>query len=151
MFQSVIIPRPVRTGWWRAAAVLLGLGGLVLAAPPGAQAEEQSAPTATSTDGKMHVQVISLKRSEGDTVMLRIRITNTGNDDYRIVLDNLRLLDIPGRRVYSPGVTSSNCMTPVGQQLTCWAIFGAPPAATKIMAVQFYEHLDLISGVPVSE
>ncbi|MBV9756529.1 MAG: hypothetical protein JO047_05695 [Alphaproteobacteria bacterium] len=150
MFPSVIMPLLVRTGWWRLAAVLLGFGGLLLAAPV-ARAQEQSAGTATSPDGKVRVQVISLKRTEGDTVTLRIRVTNNGSDDYRIVLDNARLLDIAGRRSYSPGVTSNNCTTPVGQQLTCWAIFGAPPAATKALAVQFYEHLDLITGVPIGE
>jgi hypothetical protein len=30
-------------------------------------------------------------------------------------------------------------------------MFGAPPVATKTMTVQFYENIDLLSGVPVTE
>ena len=63
----------------------------------------------------------------------------------------LRLIDIAGRRIYSPGMTSNNWTTPVGQRLTCYAVFGAPPPSTKTMTVQFYEKFDLINGAPIGE
>jgi len=132
------------------AAFFLGLCGLLLTTAA-ARGEEQSPGAATSPDGKVRVQILSLRRTESDTVTLRFQVTNNSNDDYRVVPVNLRLIDIAGRRIYSPGVTSNNCITPVGQQLTCYAVFGAPPSGTKTMTVQFYEKFDLITGVPVSE
>jgi hypothetical protein len=129
-------------------AFLLGVSGPLLTA---VRAQDQSPGIATSPDGKVRVQVLSLKRTEGETVTLRFQVTNNSNDDFRVVPINLRLIDIAGRRIYSPGVTSNNCITPVGQQLTCYAVFGAPPPSTKTMTVQFYEKFDLINGVPIGE
>lgn len=130
------------------AALLIGLCGLFLA-PPSAQAEEAGA--ATSPDGKVRVQVLSLKRTDGETLTLQFQITNSGNDRYSMTLGNMRLIDMAGRRIYSPGLTSPTCNTPVGQQLTCYAVFGAPPASTRTMTVQFDENLRLITGVPIGE
>lgn len=130
------------------AALLLGLCGLFLA-PPSAQAQEAGA--ATSPDGKVRVQVLSLKRTEGDTLTLQFQITNSGNDDFSVTVGNMRLVDLVGRRIYGPGLTSPTCTTPVGQHLTCYAVFGAPPASTRTMTVQFYEKLGLITGVPIGE
>ena len=67
------------------AALILGLCGLFLA-PPSARAQEAGA--ATSPDGKVRVQVLSLKRTEGETLTLYFQITNNGNDDYRTVVVN---------------------------------------------------------------
>jgi hypothetical protein len=130
------------------AALLLGLYGLFLAQP---SAQAQEARDATSPDGKVRVQVLSLKRTEGETLTLNFRITNNGNDNYSTVIGNMRLIDIVGRRIYSPGLYSPSCTTPVGQQLTCYAVFGAPPASTRTMTVQFDEKLSLITGVPIGE
>jgi hypothetical protein len=150
MTNSVITSWVRRAIWPKPILLFLGLA-VPLLAPPGAWAQHQGAGSATSPDGKVRVDILSLKRTEGDTVTLRFQVTNDSNDGYLVTMDNMRLIDIAGRRVYSPGVTSKNCSTPIGQQLTCYAIFGAPPAGTKTMAVQFYEKMDLITGVPVSE
>ncbi len=107
--------------------------------------------SATSQDGKARVDIVSLKRTEGDTVTLRFQVTNNGNETYGMTLGNSRLVDMIGRRIYSPGLTSSGCSVPAGQQLACYAVFGAPPAGTQKMSVQFYEKLDLITGVPLGE
>ena len=133
-----------------AAVLLRGFAGLLLALPH-ARAQDQALGSATSTDGKVRLEILSLKRTEGDTVTLRWQIMNNGNDSYGMTPSNIHLVDIPGRRVYSPGLTSPNCSTPAGQRMTCYAVFGALPAATKTMTVQFYEKIELISGVPVSE
>ena len=105
--------------------------------------------SATSPDGKTRVDIQSLKRTEGETVTLRFQVTNGGNDTYSMTLGNSKLVDMVGRRIYSPGLTSSGCSVPSGQQLACYAVFGAPPAGTQKMSVQFYEKLDLISNIPL--
>jgi hypothetical protein len=133
-----------------AAAVIFGLA-VPLFTVPAVWAEDKPLGSVTSQDGKVQVEIVTLKRTEGGTVMLRLQVTNDGNETFGITPGNLRLVDIPGRRIYSPGLSSPSCFTPVGQRLTCYAIFGAPPAATKAMTVQFYEKLDVISTVPVSE
>jgi hypothetical protein len=107
--------------------------------------------SATSQDGKTRVDIVSLKRTEGETVTLRFQVTNNGNETYGMTVGNSRLVDMIGRRIYSPGLTSSGCSVPAGQQLACYAVFGAPPAGTQKMSVQFYEKLDLITGIPLGE
>jgi hypothetical protein len=107
--------------------------------------------SATSPDGKTRLDIVSLRRTEGDTVTLRFQVTNDGNETYGVTVGNSRLIDMAGRRIYSPGLTSSNCSVPAGQQLACYAVFGAPPAGAQKMSVQFYEKLDLITGIPLSE
>jgi hypothetical protein len=133
-----------------APGLLLGLAALVLA-PVAGRAQDQAPGVATSPDGKVRVQVLSLKRTEGDTVTLRFEIANDSNSNYTVTVGNMRLIDIAGRRIFSPGVTSSSCAAQIGERVKCYAIFGAPPAGTKTMAVQFYEKMDLITGVPISE
>jgi hypothetical protein len=107
--------------------------------------------SATSPDGKTRVDIVSLKRTEGETVTLRFQVSNAGNDTYGMTLGNARLVDMAGRRIYSPGLTSSGCSVPAGQNLECYAVFGAPPAGTQKLSVQFYEKLDLITGIPLGE
>jgi hypothetical protein len=107
--------------------------------------------SAISSDGKTRVDILSLKRTEGETVTLRFQVTNDGNETYSVAAGNVRLVDMIGRRIYSPGLTSTNCSVPVGQQLACYAVFGTPPAGTQKMSVQFYEKLDMITGIPLSE
>jgi hypothetical protein len=124
-------------------AAILAHASAVNAAP--------SLGSVTSVDGKTRVDVVSLKRTEGDTVTLRFEVTNGGNDTFSMTLGNAKLIDMVGRRMYSPGLTSSGCSTPSGEHLACYAVFGAPPAGTQKMSVQFYEKLDMISGVPISE
>jgi hypothetical protein len=132
----------------RISGVFFGLAAS-LAAQPSAWA--QPLGSTTSQDGKVRVEILSLKRTEGDTATLRLQIVNDGNENYSLTLVNMRLIDIPGRRFYSPGLASNNCSAAAGEHVTCYAVFGAPPAAAKAMTVQFYEKLDLISGVPIGE
>jgi hypothetical protein len=128
----------------------IGVCAAILAHAPAVNAAP-SLGSATSSDGKTRVDIVSLKRTEGDTVTLRFQVTNGGNDSFSMTTGNAKLIDMVGRRIYSPGLTSSTCSTPSGEQLACYAVFGAPPAGTQKMSVQFYEKLDLISGVPISE
>lgn len=107
--------------------------------------------SATTPDGKTRVEILSLKRTEGETITLRFQVVNDGNDTFSMTLGNSKLVDMVGRRIYSPGLTSSGCSVPSGQQLACYAVFGAPPAGTQKMSVQFYEKLDIITNVPIGE
>jgi hypothetical protein len=129
---------------------VIGVCAAILANAPAVNAAP-SLGSATSADGKTRVDIVSLKRTEGDTVTLRFQITNGGNDTFSMTTGNAKLVDMVARRIYSPGLTSSTCSTPAGEQLACYAVFGAPPAGTQKMSVQFYEKLDLIAGVPLSE
>lgn len=131
----------------RLAATIAGCAVLTATSP----AFSAGLGTATSPDGKARVEILSLKRTEGETVTLRFQVTNDGSDTFSMTLGNSKLVDLAGRRIYSAGLTSSGCSTPAGQQLACYAVFGAPPAGTQKMSVQFYEKLDLITNVPVSE
>jgi hypothetical protein len=116
-----------------------------------AQAEDQPVATGGSPDGKVRIEVLSLKRTEGDTTTLRFAIVNDGNAEFSPVLANLRLLDLVSRRSYEPGLSSSNCRGAPGTRTVCWAMFAAPPPNTKTLTVKFYENIDLISGVPISQ
>jgi hypothetical protein len=141
------LSKPTRQ-WWLGLAVL----GVLFASPEiSAHAEEQSPVAAvTSQNGKVRVEILSLKRTEGNTVQLRWRVVNDDNQAYRMTTLNERLIDMPARREYSSGL-GSNCSAEPDQRVVCWAVFAAPPAATKSMTVHFYEALDLVPGVPVSE
>ena len=131
-------------------AAMLGACAALFATSPAFSATP-ALGTATSPDGKTLVEILSLKRTEGETVTLRFQVTNSGNDTYSMTLGNSKLVDMVGRRIYSPGLTSSGCSVPAGQQLACYAVFGAPPAGTQKMSVQFYEKLDLITNIPIGE
>ena len=64
---------------------------------------------------------------------------------------NERLIDLVARREYQAGLGSDFCNAEPGHRVICWATFQAPPPNTKTMAVKFYERLDMITGVPVTE
>lgn len=136
-------------GTFLRAAAMLGACATLFAAS--ATYATTTLGSATSPDGKTRVEILSLKRTEGETVTLRFQVTNSGNDTYSMTLGNSKLVDMIGRRIYSPGLTSSGCSVPAGQQLACYAVFGAPPAGTQKMSVQFYEKLDLITNIPIGE
>jgi hypothetical protein len=124
----------------------------VLALPlSSAHTEDRPLASTATHDGKVRVDILSLKRTEGRTVTLRFALANNGEGDYSMVVGNIHLVDLAARRSYGAGLMSSSCSTPPGGQVSCWATFAAPPEATKTLAVQFYENLDLVSGVPVAE
>ena len=131
-------------------AAMLGTCAALFATSPAFSATP-ALGSATSPDGKTRVEILSLKRTEGETVTLRFQVTNDASDTFSMTLGNSRLVDMIGRRIYSPGLTSSGCSVPAGQQLACYAVFGAPPAGTQKMSVQFYEKLDLITNIPLGE
>jgi hypothetical protein len=133
---------------------LLGICAACFVMTPAFSATPAPGPSlgsAMSPDGKTRVDILSLKHTEGDTVTLRFQITNDGNDTYGMTAANARLIDMAGRRIYSPGVATNSCSVAAGERLACYAVFGAPPAGTTKMAVQFYEKLDVIMGIPLSE
>lgn len=135
-------------GTFGKVAAMLGACAALFATAPAFSAAP-ALGSATSPDGKTRVEILSLKRTEGETVTLRFQVTNGGNDTFSMTLGNSKLVDMIGRRIYSPGLTSSGCSVPSGQQLACYAVFGAPPAGTQKMSVQFYEKLDLITNIPL--
>ncbi|MBS0223321.1 MAG: hypothetical protein JSR91_21545 [Proteobacteria bacterium] len=141
----------IAASWLRKLAVYLVA---ILALPfPLSSARAQDKPIASTAthDGKVRVDILSLKRTEGGTATLRFALTNKGDRDFSVVVGNIHLVDLAGRRSYRAGLMSSSCNTPPGGQVNCWATFAAPPEATKVLAVQFYENLDLVSGVPLAE
>jgi hypothetical protein len=135
--------------WLDTLAVCLSA---VLALPlSSAHAEDRPIASTATHDGKVHVDILSLKRTEGKTVTLRFILANNGERDFSMVVGNIHLVDLAARRSYGAGLMSSSCSASPGGQVNCWATFAAPPEATKTLAVQFYENLDLVSGVPVAE
>jgi hypothetical protein len=117
----------------------------------GSRADDRPLRSVTSANGKVQVDVLSLKHTEGDTVTLRWQIVNNGDETFSMTSELGRLVDLVGRREYSPGVYSRSCRAEARQRAICWATFAAPPAGTKTMSVRFYEQLDLITGVPITE
>jgi hypothetical protein len=114
-----------------------------------ANAQDNPLASVKGADPDVRIDVISLKRTEADTLTLRLQVTNNGGSSYSMVADNIRLIDLAGRRAYTPGVTGPSCSTQAGKTSSCYAIFGAPPATTKTISIQFYEKVDLISGIPI--
>jgi hypothetical protein len=133
----------------RAVALCLSIPLMALSGAA-AFADEQPVASATNAEGKVRVDVLSLKRTEGDTVTLRIAVVNNGNDNYPIVMSSVKLVDLINRRTYGAGLSTSVCNPAPDQRLACWAMYAAPPANTKTMSVQIPEHFDLITGIPVS-
>lgn len=123
------------------------LAAAVLTAPVLAQ---DAAPIASGmqTNGKARADILSVKRSEGDTITLRFQIVNGNNEDMTMTIGNMELIDLVGRRSYSPGV-SSPCRIKSGEKSVCWAVFAAPPASVKQVNAKFYEGFDLIA-VPLA-
>lgn len=124
------------------AAMLASTTALAGSAPIGSVA---------NAEGTLHVDVLSLKGSEADTVTLKLEIDNQSRVDFSMTLANIDMIDLAGRRSYRSGLYSTTCGAQAGKRVECWAMFGAPPPAVKTVAIKFYEHFDLITGIPVSE
>ena len=129
------------------SAMLLGMTWLIAATV--AAAQDTPLASVKGADPDVRIDITSLKRTEAETLTLRLQVTNNGSTSYSMVVDNIRLIDLAGRRSYTPGVTGPSCSTQAGKTSACYAIFGAPPATTKTINIQFYEKVDLISGVPI--
>lgn len=130
-----------------AAMVTLALAGIIGVA----QAQDKPVGQVVTQNGKVRVEVLSLKRIESNLITLRWRIVNDGSSNFSITPGNLRLIDLAGRRQYEPGLMSSLCISKPDERTECWATFGAPPAATRTMAVKFYEQFDLLTGIPIAD
>ena len=121
---------------------------IVALAPCIVRAEEVPIASGTRTNGKGHVDILSLKRTEGDTLTLRIAVSNDGNRSLDINLGLARLIDLVGRRYYFPGLTSPRCEAASGERTICWAIYAAPNPGIKSVNVIFDEDFGLIP-VPI--
>lgn len=132
-----------------ALAMVVGMAWLMAATAVTAQ--DKPLASIKGADPDVRIDITSLKRTEADTLTLRFQVTNNGGSSYSMVADNIRLIDLAGRRSYSPGVTGPTCSTQAGKTSLCYAIFGAPPATTRTVNIQFYEKVDLISGIPIDE
>jgi hypothetical protein len=114
-----------------------------------AQAENTSVATGMRSDGKVRADVLSLKRTEGDTLTLRFSIMNNSSQTVTVTVSLMKLVDLVGRATYSPGVSSDTCHADAAGQTTCWAVFAAPAPETKNINVKFYDDFDLILA-PIS-
>ena len=133
------------------AALLAGLVAALVGLPHAAfAADEKPVASTASADGKLRIEILSLKRIEADLVTLRWQIVNDDAKEFSMTPSNARLVDLAGRREYSPGLTSNACRAEAGKRTLCWATFAAPPQATKTMAVKFYENFEMVLGVPVT-
>lgn len=130
-----------------AAMAMAALSGIGMAA----MAQDKPIGEALTQDGKVRVEVLSLKRIEGNLITLRWRVVNDGSSNFSMTPGNMRLVDLAGRRQYEPGLMSSQCAAKPDERTLCWATFAAPPAATKALAVKFYEQFELLTGVPITD
>lgn len=135
------------TRYWHTALVAAACASIGLVAA----AQDKPLGQATTPDGKIRVEVLSLKRIEGNLVTLRWQIVNDGSGDFSMVPGNARLVDLAGRRQYEPGLYSTRCVSKPDERTPCWATFAAPPTATKTLAVKFYEQFELVTGIPVTD
>jgi hypothetical protein len=110
-----------------------------------AKADEAPIASGMSSDSKVRADMLSLKRTEGDTVTLRFAIVNDSNKTVSVTVGNMRLIDLVGRTSYEPGVTSSTCSADSGAKAICWAVFAAQGPNTKSINVKFYDAFELIS------
>jgi hypothetical protein len=122
-----------------------GVLSCILASAVPTKADDAPVASGVSSDGKVRADMLSLKRTEGDTVTLRFAIVNDSNRTVSTTLGNMRLIDLIGRTSYEPGVTSSSCSAEAGAKAICWAVFAAPGPNTKSINVKFYDDFDLIS------
>jgi hypothetical protein len=122
-----------------------GVLSCVLASIGAAKADDTPLASGVGSDGKVRADMLSLKRTEGDTVTLRFAIVNDSSKTVSITVGNMRLIDLVGRASYEPGVTSSTCSAESGAKAICWAVFAAPGPKTKSINVKFYDTFELIS------
>jgi hypothetical protein len=137
------------TSFVRCLALLTVLANLCAASALAGDATPIASVKNMDTDA--HIDILSLKRSEGNTVTLQFVLVNDGPGDLSLVASNTRLVDLVGRRRYSVGLEmGTNCTAASGGRKSCWVMFAAPPAATKFVQVQFYGPWPLVSS-PISE
>jgi hypothetical protein len=111
-------------------------------AKPGVGADGQPLPLAKMTaDGLVVAEVTSLKRTEGDTLTLKLNVRNNSNEAHRVILyenpsSRMNLMDLTNRRVYQAGASSNyTCNTEPKSVASCWVMFAAPPPEVLKMTV----------------
>jgi hypothetical protein len=109
---------------------------------PGVGAGGQPLPTGKMTaDGLVVAEVTSLKRTEGDTLTLKLNVRNNSNEAHRVILyenpsSRMNLMDLTNRRVYQAGASSNyTCNTEPKSVASCWVMFAAPPPEVLKMTV----------------
>jgi hypothetical protein len=135
----------------RQLLALVVFGTLIVFHFEAAGADERPIASASIQNGKIRVEILSLKRIEGDLVTLRWQLVNDDNKDFSMTTSNERLIDLVARREYSAGMGGRCSAEPGRRSGTCWATFQAPPPNTKSMAVKFYEGFEMITSVPVTD
>ena len=110
-------------------------------------ADEAPIASARHATGKVRADVLSLRRTEGETLTLRFAIANDGDKGLSINLREVGLVDLVNRRSYTPGLTSSPfCSIAPTERTVCWAVFGSPGGSVKTINVRIPEGFDLVSA-----
>lgn len=108
---------------------------------PTAFAEGEPIATTQQGTGKIRINVMSLKRTEGDTMTFRYTVINDNEErvpDLSVRGDLIEIFDFVNRRKYSTSVAAtSNCDVPSQSQKLCWSVFGAPKGNPKTLSVKF--------------
>ena len=131
----------------------IGLATALAALPVSLALADNAAPIATvkNLSADVHIDILSLKRTENNTVTMQFILVNDAPGDSGVTASNTRLVDLVGRRRYDVGLEMAEpCSVPNGGRKLCWVMFGAPPAATKSVNVQFHGNWPLVS-TPISE
>jgi hypothetical protein len=113
---------------------------------PVAMADEAPIASARHATGKARADILSLRRTEGETLTLRFAVANDGDKGLSINLREVGLIDLVNRRSYTPGLTSSSfCSIAPTERTICWAVFGSPGSGVKTINVRIPEGFDLVS------
>ena len=140
---------PVRFGMSHLARLAFLICAFAALASHRAIADDAPIASGKQTNGKARAEILSLKRTEADTITLRFAVANEDNSDLSMTISNMQLIDLVNRRTYQPGIQSSSCRIPAGERRVCWAVFAAPIASVRTLNVKFYEDFDLIP-VPIT-
>jgi hypothetical protein len=137
------LPTPIRS--------LILASALAVVAAPAFADNETPVATVKNLDANVHVDILSLKRTDGATVTLQFALVNDGPGTHTLTPGNTRLIDLTARRRYEVGLEMpGGCSAEPGEKKACWVMFAAPPATTKSVNVLFYGTWPL-ALVPVSE
>jgi hypothetical protein len=98
-------------------------------------ATEAVLATTQQTNGKARINILSLKKTEGDTMTLRYVVVNDNRESLYINRNDMSILDLVNRRKYGAG-QSSECTVRSDQQQLCWAIFAAPKDNPQTLSVE---------------
>ena len=114
-----------------------------LAAVSAVKADDAPVASGVSADGKVRADMLSLKRTEGDTVTLRFAIVNDSNRTVSTTLGNMRLIDLVGRASYEAWRYVLLMLRGCGSENDLLGGVRVGPN-TKSINVKFYDAFDLI-------